>query len=323
MNAKRDAANSAAAQPRAHADPHPSVRPALCTAAPSPPKPTDHTLAEELTLRAAAEAGAGDPAAAQATLEAAGEYGPALLMRRRLLMSHPRLRGPGAPSETDLLRRAQSPAHRAAGDAFALHVSRARPTPTALWLGAYWLDLVASDRARAVALYRAASEGGCVYATDCLGWSYFTGSGTPVDYGEAVRLSRAASEAGDSQARNNYAWGYYRGLGVPSDAARAVELFRQSADEGNTLATCNLGYCYEMGTGAPRDEREARRLYARAAERGLPEALFNLALFECKGVASCAPDIRQAASLLRAAADLGYRDAERQLRRLQARQLSV
>ncbi len=110
-----------------------------------------------------------------------------------------------------------------------------------------------------------------------LGLQCLRGEDTPKDVARAVQLFRAASDDGHADGHAQLGICFRKGLGVDRDAKEAVRLFRLSSAAGCNAGTVQLGLCYLDGLGVPKDWQEAARLFQLAAALAPPMARFSWA----------------------------------------------
>ncbi|MGE0873779.1 MAG: tetratricopeptide repeat protein [Burkholderiales bacterium] len=139
-------------------------------------------------------------------------------------------------------------------------------------LGRRCLEARPADGACAAARLEAAAASGRPSSKSLLGWLYAQGVGKERDFARALALYREAAAAGDLAARNNLGELYETGRGVAQDGRRAVELYREAAAEGFAPALFNLGRAYAAGVGVAHDAAEARRWLRQALEAGIRPA---------------------------------------------------
>ena len=137
-----------------------------------------------------------------------------------------------------------------------------------------------------------------------LGYCYYNGLGTSVDYGEAVKWYRKAAGQNEASAMCNLGLCYELGRGVTKNLDEAVRYYRMAADLGSSAAQSNLAYCYEVGNGVAMDLYEAAKWYRKSAEQGWARAQNALGVFyeHGKGVAK---DYAEALKWYRKAAEKG------------------
>ena len=205
-----------------------------------------------------------------------------------------------------------------------------------------------SDPAGAAQVYAQAAEAGHLNAVVSLGLLYQEGLGVEQDFDRARSLYEVATANGHARAQNNLGLLYVRGNGVEQDYAKAAELFAAAAQQGLPGAIRNLGVMYENGFGVPLDEAYAAELYRQAgygeptpestptlqyddrlrplpedpglqdhlrqsATAGDPVAQFQLSWTLTNTESPDIAALREAANLLKAAAEAGYGPAMRNL----------
>jgi TPR repeat protein len=90
------------------------------------------------------------------------------------------------------------------------------------------------------------------------------------------------ARAGSPAAQFNLGQLYRQGQGIPADLAQARYWYAASAAQGYAYAQYNLGIMYEFGHGTGPDLTEATRWYRRAAAQDLPEAQRALRRLEAR-----------------------------------------
>lgn len=137
---------------------------------------------------------------------------------------------------------------------------------------------------------------------------------------DVAAVARAA-EAGDARAMYRYARILSAGRGTVRDEKRAFEWYARAAEAGEPRAMTAVGVMYANGIGVERNPDDAVRWYRRAAEAGNTQGMVLLSdrlLTDAPagGAASAAEGEREAARLLRTAAEAGDADAALRLGRL-------
>lgn len=91
-------------------------------------------------------------------------------------------------------------------------------------------------------------------------------------YVDAFSLFEKAAAYGDDTAQNWLGYCFYHGCGTSVDYGRAVKWFTAAAKAGNANAQDWLGHCYECGHGVSRDKEKAKQWYKSAAAKGIVHA---------------------------------------------------
>jgi hypothetical protein len=167
----------------------------------------------------------------------------------------------------------------------------------------------ADDYAKAVELYRKASDAGSPFAQNNLARLLHRGEGVSKDEVEAVKWFRKAAEQGLPVAQFNLAGMYTRGQGVRKDHQEAAGWYRKAAEQGYTLAQVTLARMYASGRGVPKDDKQAAAWYRKAAEQGHASAQDYLGYIYASG-RGVAKDDSQAVSWFRKAAEQGLASAQ-------------
>ena len=128
------------------------------------------------------------------------------------------------------------------------------------------------------------------------------------DEAKAVELFRKASDQGNTDAMNALGECLRDGVGTESDPTAAVAFFRKAADVGLAAAQTNLGDCLMSGTGCGKDEAGAVMWFGKASEGGNTRAMFLLADALWNGVGTV-EDRDKANGWLAKAAEGGSDDA--------------
>ena len=130
--------------------------------------------------------------------------------------------------------------------------------------------------------------------------------GVSTDVAKAVELYRIASERGDADALFEVGAAFADGKGVERDEEKAVALWQQAAAKSEVRAVFNLGVAYEQGRGVPRDEAAALRHYRVGSELGHAPSTHNLAVMHMEGIGGLSKDESRAVELYERAASLGH-----------------
>lgn len=138
------------------------------------------------------------------------------------------------------------------------------------------------------------------------------------DIRPALDLSNRAAEHGSIQAWNLLYMIYGNGFGVPVDRARAVEFLRRGVEAGDAGAKIN--YSIQLYQGSALVERnlaQACRLFEELAEDegARPAIAYYMGIVVFRGDCNRKPDPAAGMKLVRAAADGGDRDAQRDMGR--------
>jgi TPR repeat protein len=123
------------------------------------------------------------------------------------------------------------------------------------------------------------------------------------------------AQAGDSGAMENLAYSYYQGRLEKKDYQQAVDWFRKAADAGNADAMYRLGFMYEHGRGVTQDYQQAVSWYSKAADGDSAIGMNAVGEMYEKGH-GVGKDLPQALAWYRKAAQLGYYEAQDNLKRL-------
>jgi TPR repeat protein len=101
----------------------------------------------------------------------------------------------------------------------------------------------------------------------------------------ALILACLAITVMSARAETGQAW-FERGmqLGKAGDFAAALPLIRSAADAGHADAQFTLGTMYASGQGVTLSKTDARLWFERAAQKNHPRALYNLGLYQERGI---------------------------------------
>jgi TPR repeat protein len=178
---------------------------------------------------------------------------------------------------------------------------------------------VAQDLARARSLYEGPAAAGNARAQNNLGLMYVRGEGVPQDYARAADLFQSAAEQGLAVAIGNLATMYENGFGVPLDEVRAAELNRQAGRSGDQVAgeaagpDLRPGSVFDTRLLPPDTGAESLQQLQSGARAGDPLAEFLLGWLLLQEGREDYARHRQAATLLRRAAEAGYPAAQANL----------
>lgn len=139
-----------------------------------------------------------------------------------------------------------------------------------------------------------------------LGYKYYTGKGTPIDYTRALRLYRQSAMLGDAEAQLVYGGMLYKGQGGDVNRREAFKWLLNAAEQGQHSPESMhiIGSLYLRGDGVPQNFAEARRWLQPAADSGIVPALNDLAYMYYQGMDG-EQDYSRALALYREAAMLG------------------
>lgn len=100
----------------------------------------------------------------------------------------------------------------------------------------------------------------------------------------AVEFYKQAAEQGLADAQFKLGYAYYNGEGTTLDFVKAAEWFKLAAAQNHTKAMFNLAYCYMYGNGVTQDTDKAIELLTTLAESNYSQAQEALADCYNKGV---------------------------------------
>ncbi len=119
------------------------------------------------------------------------------------------------------------------------------------------LLLAVPSRADGLAALRAKAQHNDTAAQFTLGWQYYEGVGTPVNYDEAAKWLKKAAARGNADAQYYLACLYEYGKGVKQDFTAARKWLLKSAAQNDAQAQSALSMLYQNGWGVKRDTQEA------------------------------------------------------------------
>ena len=129
---------------------------------------------------------------------------------------------------------------------------------------------------RAFEFFMIAANKGYSDAYAYLGVMYDFGYGVNKNYAEAFKCHKKAAEAGDSTAQYNLGVHYKDGSGTTTNYNEAFKWFKKAAEQGNTEAEFGVGYCYKNGYGVTQDYDEAYLWFLKAANKGDADAIAEI-----------------------------------------------
>ncbi len=141
-----------------------------------------------------------------------------------------------------------------------------------------------------------------------IGWMYFAGEGVPKNIAEAKNWYQKSADRGDATGQSQLGW-IHTHFPEFQDYAKAMKLFQLAQAQGNTAGDNNVGYLYENGLGVKKDYAAAFQAYQMGASRGSALSMFNMGRFYDQGL-GVPKDPDKAKMLMKAASDLGNRDAQ-------------
>jgi len=109
-----------------------------------------------------------------------------------------------------------------------------------------------------------------------LGYMYYCGRGTRVDYNLALNYYKRASDQGHCRATNNLGHMYRDGHGTKTDLIKACELYQKAGEKGYDRAQSSLAFMYLKGYGVQGDQQQAILWYQLAAFQKYDRAIDSL-----------------------------------------------
>ncbi|QFT34437.1 Putative beta-lactamase HcpC precursor [Labrenzia sp. THAF82] len=128
----------------------------------------------------------------------------------------------------------------------------------------------------AKAFYKLAADQNYSAALTNLGYMYYSGRGSDVNYEEARRYYLRAASLGNLRARTNVGTLYIKGRGVAQQPAEGILWYRLASAMGWVNAQNALADLYRKGIGVEKNYDASAALYRLAAENGQREAMNSL-----------------------------------------------
>lgn len=175
-------------------------------------------------------------------------------------------------------------------------------------------DAVKADEAKALALFKQASEWGSCYGSYNVGRCYYYGWGSERNYLEAFHWFTKADRDGHPNAKWFLAYCYCLGRGTQEDPARGMEMIRTLQRRGKEYPKELLGYCLLYGKGTAPNYAEAKRLLEETARGGSAFSWKHLGVMYDKGL-GIPEDVSLAVSCYQKALDAGDPYAGEELQR--------
>jgi len=129
-------------------------------------------------------------------------------------------------------------------------------------------DFLKADEARALAIFKMASEWGSCYGSYNVGRCYYFGWGAERNYLEAFRWFTKADQDGHPSAKWYLAYCYCMGRGTAEDPAKGMQMIRALQHKNQNYPKELLGYCLLFGKGTYPDYVQAKRVLEDAAQGG-------------------------------------------------------
>lgn len=122
-------------------------------------------------------------------------------------------------------------------------------------------------------LYEEEIENGNADAMNDLGAQYYDGSrGFEQSFENALAYYTMAAENGSRQAQENLGYCYYYGRNTPVDYEKAFHFFALGAFDGHLISLYKIGDMYRNGYYVKKNEKEAFLIYQRCIETMTDEA---------------------------------------------------
>jgi len=120
-------------------------------------------------------------------------------------------------------------------------------------------------------------------AQNIIGFIYYLGDETTINYGKAFKWNMKSAEQGNSNAQASLGVMYYHGDGVTQSFSEALKWYKLSAAQGDLRGQIKLGMMYKSGEGVNKDSKEAFKWLNLAAEQGGSEAQVVLGDMHMRG----------------------------------------
>lgn len=172
------------------------------------------------------------------------------------------------------------------------------------------------SKEEAVRLLTIAANDSNAYAMNVLGMAYLQGIGVEKNIDEAISWWILAAHNGYAYAYHNLGMLYKNGkLGIKQDFVKACSNYKKGA-ESNSLVCCyNYGFMLYKGLGCKQSYEEAISYFQKAAAKKHSPSLYMLGLCYRNGY-GVSKDEEIGKYYLTQSANLGYRDAQAELRRV-------
>jgi uncharacterized protein len=132
-------------------------------------------------------------------------------------------------------------------------------------LGIFFLLLLAITRSNpAIAREDAQKANAQAMAQNAEAERYFNGTGVAVDKARAIALFEQACEGGIASSCANLGWSHSRGNGVPKNIPLAAKYFEKACDGDHAKSCMILGVIIVSGVGVPNDPKKAAGLLDKA-----------------------------------------------------------
>lgn len=138
-----------------------------------------------------------------------------------------------------------------------------------------------------------------------IGYIYYTGDGTAVDYNRAFVWFDLAAQQGDPEGECNAAYMLVHAQGTNANLDEALRMYEDSASKGYVQAQFNLAHMYSDGLGVDQDWSKAIEWYTRASDGGSVPACYRLGVIYEEGRGTDA-DPERAAGLYSRCAGAGH-----------------
>ena len=146
---------------------------------------------------------------------------------------------------------------------------------------------IAPDPAKALELFKAATDKGDDNGAFLMGIAYMNGVGVPKDDAQAMPWLIRAAKANNVQAQFWVGEFTAKGRGVPADWKAALPYFQRAAQGGWDVAFLELGFAYTYALGVKQDYQKAAFCYRQ--QRSLLLAQYNLRRLIDEGLVAWQP----------------------------------
>lgn len=172
------------------------------------------------------------------------------------------------------------------------------------------------SRDAAVRLLITAANDSNAYAMNVLGMAYLQGFGVEKNIDKAISWWKLAAQNGYAYAYHNLGMLYKNGkLGIKQDFVQACSYFKKGAIANSKVCCYNYGFMLYKGLGCHQSYEEAISYFLKAAAEKHSPSLYMLGLCYRNGY-GVEKDEEMGRYYLTLAANLGYRDAQAELRRV-------
>ncbi len=173
---------------------------------------------------------------------------------------------------------------------------------------------VKEDDAKALELFKMASEWGSCYGSYNIGRCYYYGWGCERNYRDAFYWFDKADRDGHPSAKSFLAYCYCMGRGTPEDPAKGLAMIRSLQRQKKSYPKELLGYCLLYGKGTEPNYAEAKAVLEDAAKDGTAIAWKYLGDMYDQGL-GVPENAASAVACYQKAVNAGYKSASEELQR--------